>query len=261
VERFLLSYAPSLATLAASSGTHRRPGDRPQSALFVSDPAFSQELFPALLRLPEAARSVSDYATHYPRTKILRDREATVPAVLAVLDRFDLLQFDGHGIANSQYPEQGGLLLAPAGSGPPDLQTSLLTAEDLPAGSLGRLRLVILGACSTGLTTYGQTAESSGLAAAILARGVPEVVAAAWDVPDAASAFLLDRFHRELAAGKATDEALQAAQLALLRSQKSAAPRPAAWAAFQLFLGRKSQDLSVTKAGQVVQTTSGGDIP
>jgi tetratricopeptide (TPR) repeat protein len=239
VEKFRISYAPSLATLLTPSGARSRHETRLQSALFVSDPAFSQELFPALVRLPAAARSVSDYAAHYPRTAILSDREATVSAVLAVLERFDLLQFDGHGITNTQYPEQGGLLLAPApaGQAASDLQTSLLTAEDLPARSLSRLRLVVLGACSTGLTAYGETAESTGLAAAILARGVPEVVAAAWDIPDAASALLLDRFHRELATGRATDEALQAAQLALLHAEASAGKPIAAWAAFQVFRG------------------------
>jgi CHAT domain-containing protein len=178
---------------------------------------------------------VPHYPARYARAEILQDRQATVPAVLAALDRFELFQFDGHGLSNSQYPERGGLLLAAADSGSTDRESSLLTVEDLPLRALGRLRLVILGACSTGLASYRDTGEVAGLAAAFLARGVPEVVAAAWDVPDQATADLLDRFHRQFSSGRSAGQALRSAQLELLRSDPSSVRT---WAAFQLFEGR-----------------------
>jgi tetratricopeptide (TPR) repeat protein len=235
VERFRLSYAPSLTSWLAAVAPRRPPGP-PRTALFVSDPAFSRELF-NLSRLPAARKFVAGYASHYSRAEILSDQKATAAALLASLDRFEILHFDGHGLTNFQYPERGGLLLAPAHPAAPDLRSSLLTAADLPPRSLRRLRLVILGACSTGLTTYRETAEVTGLAAAFLARGVPEVVAAAWTVPDEPSARLLDRFHQELAAGRPTDEALQTAQLALLHSALPESERTTTWAAFQVFQG------------------------
>ncbi len=239
VERFRLSYTPSLSSWLAASPTPSPPYGPPQTALFVSDPAFSRELFPDLSQLPAAQKAVAGYASHYGHAEVLSDQRATAPALLAALDHFEVLQFDGHGLTNSQYPERGGLLLAPVDPTAPDLHSSLLTARDLPPRALRHLRLVILGACSTGLTTYRETAEVTGLAAAFLARGVPEVIAAAWRVPDEPSALLLDRFHRELAAGRPTDEALQIAQLALLHSSLSERDRTATWAAFQVFRGRR----------------------
>ena len=228
-----VAYAPSLTLLLAGSRALRRDGDSPpHSALFVSDPAFSREIFPSLGRLPAARRAVSHYASHYPLNEILTDQAATVPAVLAALDRFELLHFDGHGLSNAQYPERGGLLLTPTGPRRVELGSAMLTASNLRLHSHSHLRLVILGACSTGLATYRDTAEVTGLAAAFLAQGVPEVVAAAWDVPDDDAAELLERFHRSLAAGSPTVAALQTAQIEFLLSHRPAAT---AWAAFQLF--------------------------
>ncbi|HEV8578820.1 MAG TPA: CHAT domain-containing protein [Thermoanaerobaculia bacterium] len=237
IEKFCLSYSPSLALWSRRERHSSVLGNgHPRSALFVSDPAFSLDLFSSLARLPAAQRAVSSHASYYSRAEILRDRQATVPAVLAALDRFDVLQFDGHGLTNSQYPERGGLLLAPANSRTADRESSLLTVADLPLRSLRRLRLVILGACSTGLTNYRDTAEVTGLAAALLARGVPEVLAAAWDISDAAAADLLDRFHRDFSAGRSAAQALRSAQLEILRSHPSNA---STWSAFQVFEGGK----------------------
>lgn len=249
LERFRVCYAPSL-TLLLGGGRGQGGAEAPalHSALFVSDPAISTEIFPALGRLPAARRAAPRYAAHYPVSRMLTDREATVPAVLAALDRFELLHFDGHGLSNSQYPERGGLLLAPADPRHPTLASSLLSAASLAPHAGGRLRLVILGACSTGLAIYRNTAEVTGLAAAFLAHGVPEVVTAAWDVPDDQAAELLDRLHRGLASGESTIDALQAAQLQLLHTH---GPAATAWAAFQIFTQAKSGAASVSTAEPV----------
>jgi len=245
VERFRLSYAPSLTLLLLAENSSRRRQVSPlRSVLFVSDPAFRTDLFPSLKRLPAARRAVESYALHYPHVEILSDARATVPAALDALRRADVLHFDGHGLVNSQYPQRGGLLLAPA-DGKAPARASILTAADLPLDLPRHLRLVILGACSTGLTSYRDTAEVTGLAAAFLARGVPEVVAASWKVKDDASAELLDHFHQALAAGLPTDAALQSAQLALLSSPSPEESSASTWAAFQVFRGEKTLAPSV----------------
>jgi CHAT domain-containing protein/tetratricopeptide (TPR) repeat protein len=238
VERFKLSYVPSIALWThaggAADGTARHAF---RSALFVSDPAFSTDLYPELNRLPASREGAASCAAHYARATILSDRHATIAAVLAQLPTVELFQFDGHGIANPQYPERGGLLLAPGDAKPPDLESTVLTAAALSPQTLRGLRLVVLGACSTGLAVYRDSAETTGLAASFLARGVPEVVAAAWNIPDTAAAQLLVRFHGKLALGESTDEALRAAQLGLLQSPDGALADPSSWAAFQLFRG------------------------
>lgn len=250
IERVRLSYTPSLAFCLNARKRSNRVRLLPlRSALFVSDPAFNSDFFSSLERLPAARRSVAVYAAHYRKVKVLSDREATVPAVLAELDRFNLLQFDGHGLVNTQYPERSGLLLAPIKAAAEDAASSLLTARDLTPRSLRRLRLVVLGACSTGLTTFRDSAEVTGLAATFLARGVPEVVAAAWEVPDETTADLLDRFHRALSAGQPADAALRSAQLAILNAKTPSPLDSPVWAAFQVFRGGKPYAASVDKAG------------
>ncbi len=244
VERVRLSYAPSLSLLLLSGQgpdhTHAFPL---RSALFVSDPAFRSDLFSSLPRLPAARRAAGSYAAHYAQAELLSDRQATVPAVLEALARADVFHFDGHGLINSQYPERSGLLLAPDAGAPGN--SSTLKATDLPRRMPRRLRLVILGACSTGLTAYRDTAEVSGLAATFLARGIPEVVATAWAVRDDVAADLLDRFHQGLAAGQPTDAALRSAQLGLLHERSTEAAGIATWAAFQVFRGAKGSAMSV----------------
>ncbi|MFY9823326.1 MAG: CHAT domain-containing protein [Thermoanaerobaculia bacterium] len=234
LEMYRLAYSPSLAAWLTGSSPAIALSP-PRSALFVSDPAFSTALFPRLPRLAAAHGAVTSCAAHYPKVEILTDRQATEEGVLAVLDGYEILQFDGHSITNSQFPEQGGLVLAPADTARPDPASSLLTAEDLPPRALRKLRLVILGACSTGLTTYQDTSEVTGLAAAFLSRGVPAIIAAAWDVPDGASARLLDHFHQGLAKGMPVEEALKTAQLDILHSDLPENERTRTWAAFQMF--------------------------
>jgi hypothetical protein len=235
-ESHLLVYSPGLvAWLGDPSG--RAPEAAPRSALFVADPAFSTGLFSQLPRLPAAREAATALAADYPDAAVLAGGDATKVAVLAALDSHEILQLDGHALANPQIPERGGLLLAPADPAKPDVPSSLLTAADIPPHALRKLRLVVLGACSTGLATYRDTPEVAGLTSTFLARGVPEVIATAWDVPDAASSLLLGSFHRELAAGSTALEALHAAQRELLRSPDPGLAKPRAWAAFQLFRG------------------------
>jgi CHAT domain-containing protein len=235
VELHCLSYSPSLLAWLAAAPPAPRP--KPRAALFIADPDFSSVLFPELSRLPAARSATQDYAANYARVEVLAGREATKAAVLGALSRFEVLQFDGHSIANSQVPEQGGLLLTPAERGATELASSLLTAADLPQRALRHLRLVVLGGCSTGLTSYRNTEEVTGLAAAFLGRGVQAVVATAWAVSDSGSALLLGRFHRELTAGKRPEEALQIAQLSLLRSNRGESDGLRTWPAFQVFRG------------------------
>ncbi len=119
VELYRLSYSPSLSAWLTASAPGA-PLPPPLSALFISDPAFSNGLFPLLSRLPGARNATNRYAAHYPKVEVLAERQATEAAVLSLLDRYEILQFDGHGMTNSQFPDQGGLLLAPADPSAPD---------------------------------------------------------------------------------------------------------------------------------------------
>jgi CHAT domain-containing protein len=85
-----------------------------------------------------------------------------------------------------------------------------------------------------------------GLTRAFQYAGARSVVASLWSVADRATAELMTRFYRHLAAGLAKDEALRAAQTELIRrpirlttskgqAVEMDASAPFFWAAFQLF--------------------------
>ncbi len=74
-----------------------------------------------------------------------------------------------------------------------------------------------------------------GLAWAFLRAGAHNVIAGLWEVTDASTEQLMDRFYDELGKGADPDVALRAAKLSLLRG--SAYHNPFYWAPFQLYTG------------------------
>jgi CHAT domain-containing protein len=230
VESHPLVLAPSLSLSLATPAP--APGESAAStaALFVVDPAFDERRFRGLERLPAARRSAALYAALYPHAAILAEGEATLSRLLPLLDRHQLFQFDGHVLARGESPDQRGLLLAAGGR-------DVMSAADLPARPFRRLRRVILAGCATAPRPYAGTSDWGGLAAAFLARGVPEVITTSWDVGDEPAAALAAALHRHLVAGEPAYQALQHAQLELLRSPDRRLAAPSAWAAYQC-LGR-----------------------
>ena len=90
---------------------------------------------------------------------------------------------------------------------------------------------VVLSGCSTG---RGRPAggDVMGLTSAFLYAGAIGIIAGLWRVDDAATAELMTTFYREISNGQDTANALQQAQLQLLRSERYA--RPYFWAPFSL---------------------------
>jgi CHAT domain-containing protein len=75
-----------------------------------------------------------------------------------------------------------------------------------------------------------------GLVQAFLHAGAGSVLASLWPVEDLATASLMERFHRSLAAGSSEAAALADAQRATLRDARTA--HPFYWAGFALNGGR-----------------------
>src|SRR5208282_5569081 len=96
-----------------------------------------------------------------------------------------------------------------------------------------RADLVTISACySAGERAYSGEGLV-GLSWAFLAAGARNVVAALWDVSDASTAQLMDKFYDELNQGASADAALRAAKLSLLRGKDFHSPFY--WAPFQLY--------------------------
>jgi CHAT domain-containing protein len=97
-----------------------------------------------------------------------------------------------------------------------------------------RAELVVLSACQTGLGDLKQAEGTIGLQRAFLARGARSVLVSLWNVDDAATRLLMERFYTHwLGATPHTKaEALQLAQRDV-RAQPQFA-HPMYWAGFQL---------------------------
>lgn len=213
IDRYTLTLAPSLQTLRE---THRRrqslpPGGPP---LIVGNPAPMPN---GLDPLPGAEREAIAIGQYQHVTPLI-GAAATETAVKQTWQTARWLHFATHGdptwIALSRDRANDGLLTIE------EIFNSQLQAE-----------LVVMSACDTGRGAV--TGEGIiGLARAFLKAGTPSVVATLWKVPDDATAFLMDIFYRELAAGASKAAALRTAQLETRAQPQYAHPRH--WAAFVL---------------------------
>ncbi len=146
--------------------------------------------------------------------------------------RFHVLHYMGHGF-HDPHSGEGSLVLT-SGEG----MTTLLSAERLAqvARDVDSLRLVVLNACDTGRSPQSGHAAFTSLAHALIRGGVPAVLAMQVPIPDAAAIDLSRTFYRHLAAGRAVDEALAEARIAIYATDSGGAS--GAWAVPVLYVRR-----------------------
>ncbi len=123
--------------------------------------------------------------------------EARAASVLAALDGAGVAHLAAHGHFRADNPMFSELQFA---DGP-------LTVYDIEQLATAP-RQVVLASCDVGLASVHSGDELIGLAAALLAMGSVNLVAALLPVPDEASRALMLRFHRHLDAGRGAAEAL-----------------------------------------------------
>ena len=212
IEDHGVAYLPSLDS--ADPTQRRCAPSRPQSVLVVADPFFDPSVHPRLPRLPGALQEAERILGSYPGpNRSLEGKEATAGAMVNALAGFDVVHVAAHGLVNVRDPFHSSLVLAPdPGAGGGDLDVT-----DLPSGSLGGARTVILAACSSAGGVVSRSEGPVGFAWAFLARGARDVVATLWEVDDRASSDLFASLHREIASGAVVSEALRAAQLSAIR--------------------------------------------
>jgi CHAT domain-containing protein len=134
-------------------------------------------------------------------------------------------------------PLDSGLLLAPAGVGGGPSADGLLQAWEIVEALRLDADLVALSACETALGSDVPGEGIMGLASAFQYAGAQAVLASLWKVSDASTAALMERLYRHLAAGRPAVQALQAAQVELIRGPAGGEDdrtHPFHWAAFQI---------------------------
>jgi CHAT domain-containing protein/tetratricopeptide (TPR) repeat protein len=112
-----------------------------------------------------------------------------------------------------------------------------LTAEEVSWLDLGRVDLVVLSACETGLGHAQRGEGLIGLRRAFRTAGARAVVSSLWSIQDESTATLMREFYRNLwVRGMDRLEALRAAQLTMLEENRElhGNPLPSTWGAFVL---------------------------
>jgi CHAT domain-containing protein/tetratricopeptide (TPR) repeat protein len=227
VEDHAVVIAPSAVLAVAASA---RIWSMPKSAFVLGDPRLDARTFAFLPVLPAAREEARRVAGLYaPESDLRLGEAATASALLRGFGRYMVVHIAAHVLANDDHPEMTALPLAQAT--PNDLMA--LTAADIRHLHAGRTRLVVLSACSAAGSEDSE--GSRGLAEAFLGAGVPQVVAALWDVEDRAAEVFFEHFYRHLRAGDEPPMAVRAAQLALLHGNNPKLQDPAAWAGYEVF--------------------------
>ena len=185
IEHHTLRTAPSIQVLHLTRQQRQARQRAIQQALVVGNP-----YHPDPKRdLPAAAQEARVIARVF-QTSPLLGHQATLSAVKERMPEADLIHLATHAAPNVVGESYGGLIeLAHTDTG-----ERILTASDILSMQL-QAELVVLSGCNTGLSDIINSDGVVGLARSIMTAGTPSVIMSLWQVPDAPTAFLMQRFY------------------------------------------------------------------
>jgi CHAT domain-containing protein len=223
--------ASSLRVLAASfirENPHKQKP--PRKLLLIGDSVAPNKEYP---ELPRAGQQMASVARHFPVQQQVYQRAQATPAAYLKSnpEQYSHIHFVAHGTASRLSPLDSAIVLSK-----PAIESGSfkLYARDIIRHPL-HADLVTISACySAGERAYSGEGLV-GLAWAFLRAGSHNVIASLWDVTDASTEQLMDRFYDELDKGASLDMALRTAKLSLLHG--TAFHNPFYWAPFQLYTG------------------------
>jgi CHAT domain-containing protein len=226
-----VSNASSLRVLAASFNSDAIKKQRARRLLLIGDSVAPSKEYP---ELPRARQQMANVAKHFPtKQQQVYQRDQATPSAYRTSnpEQFSHIHFVAHGTASRLSPLDSAIVLS---KGAVDTDAFKLYARDIVQHRL-RADLVTISACYGA----GERAYSGeglvGLAWAFVRAGAHNVIAGLWEVTDASTEQLMDRFYDELDKGASPDVALRAAKLSLLHG--GAFHNPFYWAPFQLYTG------------------------
>jgi CHAT domain-containing protein/Tfp pilus assembly protein PilF len=159
-------------------------------------------------------------------------RDATEERADALGPGVRYVHFATHALLDRRYPLDSGLVLTPPPPGVTGRENGVLQAWEILQKVRLDADLVTLSACETGLGREMGGEGLISLSRAFEYAGARSVVASLWEIADRSTGELMLRFYRGLSEGLPKDEALQAAQVAMLHTPGS--KHPFHWAAFEL---------------------------
>ncbi|HEV7509761.1 MAG TPA: CHAT domain-containing protein [Thermoanaerobaculia bacterium] len=231
------SKQPSTAAMEILAvGNPHYPAGFANSAETARDPQMQDALRRGLRLkpLPATRGEVEEISKLFPGGRVLLDRDATEDAVKSMAPQARRLHFACHGLLDERFPLNSALALSTPEHPEDGHDNGLLQAWEIFDELRLDADLVTLSACDSGLGKEMGGEGLIGLARAFQFAGARSVLASLWSIADVSTARFMERFYGYLSSGKTKDEALQAAQIDMIR-QKSGSSHPFHWAAFELF--------------------------
>jgi CHAT domain-containing protein len=235
VERFAISYAPSLTTLSAMHRYARQQVEgRKGQLLAFAYPSFGASrkielpLRGTFEELPQTEREAKAIAALFGRdAQVYLREQATEERFKVEAPKYRILHIATHGIFDASSPLYSGLLLAQG-----KREDGILEAWEIAEMDL-RAEIVVLSACETARGVVKEGEGLIGFAWAIFVAGCPSSLLTQWQVADKSTAELMTAFYRNWRSQSISKaEALQRAQLRLLCSKQWS--HPFFWAPFVL---------------------------
>ncbi len=175
--------------------------------------------------LPEAETEVKNISNLYSEILALY-RDKAVKDTVFKTGGCQILHFATHGVAVPYDPTSSYLVLAPRG------EKGQLKVEEIWGLDLKDCPLVVLSACETAEGKLIAGDEVVSLAFGFIYAGSASCLATLWEVASQSTAELMQEFHKNLKNGKSRIQALQDAQISLLKNPKTS--HPFFWAPFIL---------------------------
>lgn len=253
IERFAVSYAPSLAVLTEMAKHHdRRVVDKKAvNLLAFANPSMSRQAkennsdsqaseaanrASAFSQLPESEAEVKTLVQLYghSRSKIYTGAEASEERLKAEASAYRILHLATHSVLNNSSPMYSQVVLSQAR--PAGKEDGFLEAWEIAQLNLDS-DLVVLSACETARGRLSAGEGMIGLTWAFFVAGSAATLVSQWKVDEASTAELMLEFHRHLQSPAQPSskpltkaEALRNATLKMLQSNQYR--HPFYWAAF-----------------------------
>lgn len=205
--------------------------------------------------LPHSRREVDAIAGTFTNGSVRKflGSEAEEGQFKGLASRAKIIHIASHSIADERSPMSSFIAFSDPmkysrsdTSGSESMDDGVLQVSEILNEVRTSAELVVLSSCQTGLGKELGGEGLLGLTRAFQLAGARSVVASLWEVSDRSTADLMINFYKEIRSGRSKDEALRAAQLALLNGAKgesegneafdySRNESPAFWAAFQVY--------------------------
>jgi CHAT domain-containing protein len=219
IEDYRLGAASSGTLFVRLSDQAKRKTQAPDEHLVsIGNPLFDRETFASLRDLPSSATEAETIAKLYRNPVVLLRERATEPAVKQELEKGEVVHFATHFVLNEGSEVFSGFPLTRDGaSNGSDSSDGFLQSFEIARLNLRRTRLVVLSACQTGIEKQYRGEGAISAARPFFVAGVPTVVASLWPIDSDAAADLMIKFHQHHREQMPVAQALQQAQLDLIR--------------------------------------------